>query len=514
MPRGGGGGFRGGGGGFRGGGFRGSSRSSSFRSSSFRSNSRPFGRTGARRTTTSRSSSARRRPTSRSSYRRHRPYRRYGFYGRYYRPYYYRPWYRRRYWYGSYRNHWYSAPGYWCSGTVLVVMLFLIIVPMLGISLMFPFNSWSSGGSGDAVVNYRSTETLYFNEYWYEYESLNEDDTISVNLIQSNQAPISFAISDIPFDSIPRNDLTGSDTGSGDLVQNEYSYISYFLYPGSEISYSFTVTNGSVEFFIVNGDNFNAWYDEEESYDSYAFHNDSVIIPQTIVADITQDYYLVWYNPNLNLTEFDFDIDYTAVDVVDLTSTDRYVIDTYSVSDLDYAVPHAGTWYFFIYFDPLLSPASSTEITFDVTYTTFDESTTTTDSWIDIQGILIFIAVFALVMLVIVRAGRKKQQTMKQQTASAATASTTTTQPASTIAYGKPPQKGSATKPCLYCGTSIKGDSMFCHECGRKQEGRPQGITLTTKPKITKDRQICSFCGTSLPSESAFCASCGSKISR
>jgi predicted nucleic acid-binding Zn ribbon protein len=268
-----------------------------------------------------------------------------------------------------------------------------------------------------------------------------------------------------------------------------------------------------VEFFIVDGDNSNAWYDGDDSYDSYAYHSDSVITPQTIVADFTQDYYLVWYNPNLNLTEFDFNIDYSAVNVVDIMSTEKYEIGTYSISNLDYVVPDSGTWYFFIYFDPMLSAVASTDITFDVTFTS-EGVTTSTSGWEDIRGIMIFIAVFALVMLVIVRAGRKKQQTMKQQTPSIPTGGTAATPPATKSVYGKSPQKVIATKPCLYCGTSIKGDSMFCHECGRKQEGRPQGKSLTTKPKITKDRQICSFCGTSLPSESTYCASCGSKISR
>ncbi|GAH06062.1 unnamed protein product, partial [marine sediment metagenome] len=40
------------------------------------------------------------------------------------------------------------------------------MLPLFGVAMWFPF----SNGDANGDVNYRSTETLYFNEYWYEYE--------------------------------------------------------------------------------------------------------------------------------------------------------------------------------------------------------------------------------------------------------------------------------------------------------------------------------------------------------
>ena len=50
-------------------------------------------------------------------------------------------------------------------------MFALILLPLAGVAFAFPF----SDADVDGTVNYRSTETLYFNEFWYEYEYIKEN---------------------------------------------------------------------------------------------------------------------------------------------------------------------------------------------------------------------------------------------------------------------------------------------------------------------------------------------------
>ncbi|MEE9215061.1 MAG: hypothetical protein V3U54_09760, partial [Thermodesulfobacteriota bacterium] len=172
MPRGGGG-FRGGGGGGFGGGFRGGGRfrggggfGGGFRGGGGyrgggRSSGRPFGRTGATRTT----SGSRRGPYSHGYYRPHHRYYRPWWY--YHRPWYYRWWYS-PYWAGQWNRSWYYSPVYMGGGILAFIMFALILLPIVGVSFWYPFSDADTNG----LVNYRSTETLYFNEFWYEYENI------------------------------------------------------------------------------------------------------------------------------------------------------------------------------------------------------------------------------------------------------------------------------------------------------------------------------------------------------
>jgi hypothetical protein len=179
MPRGGGsrggGGFRGGGmgGGFSGGGFRGGG--ATFRTGG-RPSGVPFGRTGSTRIV-SRSPSG---PYRHSYYGPSRRY--YGYGGRYYGYGWYYPWYR-RWWYspmwaGYYYRPWYYSPMYVGGGVVVAIIFFLILLPLLGVAMWFPFSSADTNG----YVTYRSTETIYYNEYWYEYENIKAGNDITYSV--------------------------------------------------------------------------------------------------------------------------------------------------------------------------------------------------------------------------------------------------------------------------------------------------------------------------------------------
>ncbi|MCP4764437.1 MAG: zinc ribbon domain-containing protein [archaeon] len=512
MPRGGGGGRGGGfggggmrGGGFRGGGYRGGG--GSFRSYGGRPSGTPFGRTGARRTT-SRSSSrstrpgSNRRPYSHSYYRPHR---------RYYRPY-YRPWYRRWGWghhyhpwyappwfYGHYYRPWYHSPVYIGGGFSFTVVLLLIMLPILAIPIAFPFSNANSEG----IVNYRSTETLYFNEYWYEYESINSGNDITYS-IQSSTSAVTFIIDDEPFSDLPLTQRVGTDTGELIVKANDgYQYISYFLKPSSTIGYSFTA-NASIEFFIVDGENINEW--NQGRYTSYQVNPTSGISKSdSTTISSAEDYYLVWFNDegssDINVS---YTIDYTAKNVVDSSEVGEYIEGITDESSGTFTVSTSGTWYFFIYFDPLISPDEETVITFDVSY---DTGITTQQRWIEIQPILVGIAVICVILMIValvVRSGQKKAKLKAptEQTTKTPTPSTTQT----TKSKGKQPI---STSKCIRCGSQMRGDAAFCPYCGGKKEGRAFGGSSVITPATAK---ICSSCGSKLSTKAKFCAICGSKV--
>ena len=210
MPRGGGGGFRGGGfsgGGFRGGGFGGRGGfGGGYRGGGSRGGT-PFGRTGARRTVTG---------GRRGPYSHHRYYPR----RRYYR-YWHMPWYRRwwysPYWAGYWRRPWYYSPAYIGGGVAFTVLMLLVVLPILGVAFWYPFSDADTNGN----VNYRSTEYLYYNEYWYEYEYIDGSGQISYS-VQSTTSDISFAVHNQPFSSLPKIDRPGSITGTKLLTTNQY----------------------------------------------------------------------------------------------------------------------------------------------------------------------------------------------------------------------------------------------------------------------------------------------------
>jgi len=494
MPRGGGfsgGGFRGGG--SFGGGFRGSSSSfrSSFRSSSS-SSSRPFGRTGARRTVTS----------SRSG-----PYSHRSHYPR--RHYYRRPWYRRWWyspWWGYYYRPWYYSPVYVGGGIVFAIILMLILLPLMGVAFAFPGSSYDSTGT----VNYRSTETLYFNEYWYEYEKIDAGSTMTFS-IQSTPGVVSFAIDDHPFDDFSLTTKTGEINYSINLQPNYYEYYTIYLRRGSTIQYDFNASE-SVDFFITDIQEFNDWYYEE----SAQFYYESTTVNDSGAYSIenTEDVYMVWYNGNSTSNiDVDISLSYEAVGVPDFSEALYAVEAENSIGETTIDIPTDGTWYFFVYFDPMYSTDETVEITFDVTYET---DNTSIDEWVDYRPTLIVIGVIIGLVIIFAVAARRtqKKKKYKEGTQPGTTQTTTTTTSTKPSAYGKPSQMTLSSKSgsnCIRCGATMKPGDIFCSECGGKTQGRSTSATTKKTPINSK---LCSYCGSKLEPIDNFCKYCGTTVNK
>ena len=489
MPRGGGGGFRGGGlggGGFRGGGFRGGGRS--FRVGSVRSSGRPFGRTGARRTVS-------RAPRGRSYHRPHH----HRYWGGYYRPW-YRRWWHWHWWWGYPYRPWYYAPVYWGGGIILAIIALLVILPLIGVAFWFPFTNASS----DGMVTYSDTQTLYYNEYWYEKEYLSQGHTIDYSV--QAQSEVTFLIWNQPFESFPETETrTGNFNGSMTIFGNhEYQYLGYFLKQGSQLDYQFTVTTGdSIEFFIADANALNRWNNWETIYPDVSFIASlGDTITGTYDIPYAQDWYLVWYNSGTNNVEIDFNVDYTAqkfFEFSEATVLERDLVDTVSGS---LSVPSSGDWYFFVYFDPFVNPAESVDITFDVTYYT---GVTYEDKWRDFSPILLIIG-FIIVILLIVAVIQRR--TVKE-TPSTETAASTTTEVATTPTTTQTVQIETTKRECHRCKSPLKPGDVYCANCGAKISGRDYGVSKITTPTSAKN---CHSCGKAIIPESRYCKYCGAKI--
>jgi len=493
MPRGGGGGFRGGGGfgggGFRGGGFRGGSFGG--RGGYGRPSGSPFGRTGASRV-------ASRSPRGPYSHRAYRPHR------RYYRPvwWYHRPWYY-RWWYnpmwaGHYYRPWYYSPVYVGGGVVLLIALALIILPIAGVAFMFPFSDADANG----IVSYRSTETLSYNEFWYEYEYIEEGNDITINTVQSSLADINFGIWDHSFESLPTISLLTTEIGPISLQSDEYEYLWFFLRPGSSINYDFN-SSGLVDFFIGDGNDLYSW----NQGGSPSFYKD---VPNTngntgsLAIANADDYYVVWYNDGGSNIDVDFTVNFTESGVVDFTEADLYFIETKDIPQQSFTVPNSGNWYFFIYFDPMNSPVDFTTITFDVSYETGKSSI---ERWSDIRWVLIIVLSVVIILLVAALIARKGQKKLKLKSPTKTTAQTSPYKTApSKIIIKETPEK---VKKCKRCKAPIKPETKFCSNCGGKIEGRTLGKSSVTTPAKAK---ACSLCGSKLSITEKFCKWCGTKI--
>ncbi len=230
--------------------------------------------------------------------------------------------------------------------------------------LKAPLWIFRTAGISD-FVSYRSTETLYYNEYWYEYEHIPAGSQINFN-VQSSPSLISFAIWDQPFHNLPLTTKYGSQADIFQLISYSYDYFSIFLKPNSTINYKFNAT-GVVDFFICDGNNFYLWLQGLPS-SFYVDIQDTISGNGSFLVPSTQDYYLVWYNEGTSSISVDYIIDYIALNVINLNVTDFYIEATHSIPQQTFIVPSEGDWYFFIYFDPMNSPEESTTISFDVTY--------------------------------------------------------------------------------------------------------------------------------------------------
>jgi hypothetical protein len=350
LARGGGGfGGGGGGGGFRGGGFRGGR--GSFRVGSVRSSGRPFGRTGARRFTSGS-------PQGSRYHGRHH----HNYYGGYYRP-----WYRRHYWWWGYPHRpYYYAPVYWGGGIFLFIIALLIIIPLIGLfTVPYPFTEASAEGT----VTYRDTQTLYFNEYWYEKEYMRQGSTIKYEM--QAQSEVTFLIWDQPFDKFPISGASKSGAYRENITvygNDDYQYVGYFLQTGSSIDFEFTVSGGSIEFFIADANDLNRWNNWEDitPKDSYI---GSVGYSGRFVAPYTQDWYLVWYNSGSSTIDIYLDLSYTVL-AFDFSAADVIHENVLSVPQDEFIVTESGDYYFFIYMDPFVNPKLTVDITFDVSYDT------------------------------------------------------------------------------------------------------------------------------------------------
>ena len=382
------------------------------------------------------------------------------------------------------------------GGIVLAICLALIFLPMAGMLTFFPFSSADSNGN----VNYRSTETLYHNEYWYEYEYISGGNEISFD-ISSTPGDISFAIWDKSFDSLPLVTKVGSVSFDFSLTTGNYEYRSFFLRPGSSIDFDFNST-GPIDFLIVNGENADEWY----YYRPYSSLKDLSSVSSgsdTVNINTADDYYLIWYNEGGSTVDVEYTVSYSAANVPDLSVADGvgYVVEGVSYVNADYTVPESGNWYFFVYFDPMQSADKQVTITFDVTYLTGVEPN---QRWLNLQPFLIGLSIFLVILLIVAvfaRRGQKKAQiTDKGTTPTQAAAKTTVT--AKTTTTG--------TEKCIGCGAELRPNASFCTKCGKKKEGRRVGASSTTTPARSK---ICSYCGSQLTSSKAkFCSTCGTGI--
>jgi ribosomal protein L37E len=345
-------------------------------------------------------------------------------------------------------------------------------------------------------VSYRSTETLYFNEYWYEYEQINEGNELTFS-IQSSPSLISFAVWDRPFENLPTTSKTGLVEDQFSLENNDYEYFSLFLRPGSEIEYDFTA-NHQIDFFITDASNLNEW--NQYGNPSFYYEINTVADDGSFQITEAQDYYLVWYNEGSSTASVEISVEYVATEVIDFSVTDYYQEGVYSVPQTTITVPNDGNWYFFVYFDPMNSPDESTTITFDVSYET---GVTSTDRWSAISPILIGVIVVVGIIIIIAFVARKSQKKMKPKSAKTSTVQAPTKSP-----YKKATP---STIKCVRCGNTLKTDSKYCPKCGGKVEGRTFGAAPTATIVKTK---ICSFCGSKLKTTDKFCKFCGSQIKK
>lgn len=490
MPRGGGGGFRGGGGGgggFRGGGFRGGGRS--FRVGSVRSSGRPFGRTGARRTVS--------RAPRGSSY--HRPHHR-RYWGGYYRPWYRRWWYWNRWWGYPYRP-WFYAPVYWGGGAVLAIIALLVILPLAGVVFWFPFTNASSSG----VVTYSDTQTLYYNEYWYEKEYLSQGQDITY-FMQPKPGNVTFLIWDQPFEQFkPNKQLTGSYQENDMIVDSDhdYQFLGYFLKQGSHLDFQFTVTSGGpIEFFIADADELNRWNNWETIYpDVMETASSGETVTGEYDVPYAQDWYLVWYNSGSSPVNIDLSVEYTAEGSFNFSEADVVYENTDFVERATFSVPHSGDWYFFVYFDPFINPAESVDITFDVS---FDTKVTYDQKWKDFSPILLIIGFIIVILLIVAIVQRRSAKETPPSTDTAvATTEVSTTSPTTGTVQVETPKK------CHRCNSPSKPGDVYCDTCGAKLSGRDYGVSTITTPASAKN---CHSCGKAIIPESRYCKHCGAKI--
>jgi hypothetical protein len=341
------------------------------------------------------------------------------------------------------------------GGIVFFIAFLLILLPLAGVSFLYPFSNADVNGT----VNYRATETLYFNEFWYEYEYIEADHDITFSA-SSSPSDITFAIWNGPFESFDTTDIFLSRPDSITLTNNEYWYEWVFLRPESSIDYEFNAS-GQIDFFIADGNDFYWW--NQGSSPSFPRSEDNTnqsagLPPLSITA--AQDYYVVWYNDGVSSVDIDYTVNFTAADVIDFSGIVDGVNGVIKSPDTDilqdtFTVPTSGNWYFFVYFDPMNAPEESTTITFDVTY---DTGKTSVDRWVDMQWIFIVILVIVGILIIAALIARRGQKKLKLQA------------PADSTSKVSPYKKESEVKEevkepianCIQCNSPLTPNAKFC----------------------------------------------------
>jgi hypothetical protein len=379
------------------------------------------------------------------------------------------------------------------GGITAIILFALILLPIAGVTFLFPFSDADTNG----FVNYRSTETLYFNEFWYEYEHVEAGNDITFS-VQSSPSDITFAIWDHPFESLDTTTVGIPVVRSKSITAGDYWTEWLFLRPGSSIEYEFNASS-PIDFFIADGTDF-YWWDQGSSPSFFVNEPNTNESSGVLAITSAHDYYIVWNNDGGSPVNVDYSINYTAASVVDFSSTFETQEGVTLISQDTFSVPHSGNWYFFVYFDPMNAPEESTTITFDVTY---DTGVTSRDRWINISWILIIILVIVVIVIiaaVIARSGQKKLKLKEPEK----------TPPKGT--KGSPYKKAkvpTTESNCVRCGASLHSDSKFCPKCGGKVEGRQISITSVSTPANSKS---CSLCGSKLLASEKFCKWCGTKV--
>jgi hypothetical protein len=314
------------------------------------------------------------------------------------------------------------------------------------------------------------------------------------------QSPVHFLIWNQPFEQLSRSlDFVGnySETSMRVQANHDYQYIGYFLQEGSQITYEFNVTSGSIQFFIADANNLNRWNNWETIQEIHPYSG-SDSYNNVFNVPYPQDWYLVWYNPSSSDATVDFSLDYVAVDNIDIRDASLYIESVVDPVSGDFTVPDDGTWYFFIYMDPFVNYEESVDITFEVMFNT---EVTYKDHWGNATPCLLFIAFIIVVILVIAVIQRRSSK--KEASTAAAASQTTTTTP------GKPsPAK---EMKCHRCNSSYKTGDVYCTTCGAKLQGRDYGESKVSTPA---DSKWCRSCGNTLKSDSNFCQNCGAKVEK
>jgi hypothetical protein len=489
VPRGGGGGSHGGG--FHGGGIRGSG-GVTFRSST--SFTTPFGRTGAQRVTNHGPSGPFIHTTG-----MHPP-------GHFYP--------HRWHWWGGYGwgGYGYGYGGYRRSGGCVgccVCAVFLVLFASI-----FAFSGMFGDFTSGSEVKYMSMETLYYNEYWYEYESVSAGSQITF-IINSIPAKVTFIISDKYFSSLPTTTANRSIQDQIHISPMYYEYWMLYLNAGSSFTYNFNSSN-PVDFLILDGANINKWY-QGDPHTSYQAVSNVITGGSTFSIPTTQDYYLIWENSNTMATIVNYSISYVAVNVFDYSDCLFHQEAVNSIAMTTVEVPRAGNWYFYVYFDPMNAQEESTTVTFDVTYKPSSTAGVNLDSDSNLYYIVPVIVIVVIFLIIIVFAVSRSRAKSRPQTEVPVTPAVETPfvspKPIVTQApVGKvtrTSQPETTLNRCYSCGVEMHPGASFCNKCGRKQQGRQETIPDRITPAQAKN---CSLCGSTLEPDTKYCAYCGTPV--